>query len=92
MMPRDCYVLARQQGQYLNGHKHAEAIEAIVGLGYIIASHTEGATMARLGDCTIYDRGDDTYVVTNTNRHRRLCVDAGSPEALHELLDVIKDL
>lgn len=92
MMPRDCYVLARQQGQYLNGHKHAEPIDAIVGLGYIIASSTEGATMARLGDCTIYDRGDGTYVVTNTNMHRRLCVDAGSPEALHELLEVIRGM
>lgn len=92
MMPRDCYVLARQQGPYLNGHKHAEPIDAIVGLGYIIASTTAGATMTRLGDCTIYDRGDDTYVVTNTNRHRRICVDVVSPAALHELLKVIRDM
>ena len=40
----------------------------------------------------IYDRGDDTYVVTNTNRHRRVCVDVGSPAALHELLKVIRDM
>lgn len=89
MMPRDCFVLARQQGPYLNGHKHEGTIDAVVGFGYITAAATNGATMARIGDCTIYDRGDDTYVVTNTNRHRRLCVDAGSPEALHELLRVI---
>ena len=92
MMTKDCFVLARQQGPYLNGHKHAEPIDALVGLGYIIAAATEGAVMTRLGDCTIYDRGDDTYVVTNTNRHRRVCVDVGSSEALHELLGVIRDM
>ena len=92
MMPRDCYVLARQQGQYLNGHRHEAEIDAMIGTAYIIASAAEGAQQARIGDTTVYDRGDDTYLVTHRNKHRRLVVDVGSTDALHELLGVIQSM
>lgn len=92
MMPRDCYVLARQQGQYLNGHKHETEVDAMIGTAYIIASAAEGAQQARIGDTTVYDRGDGTYLVTHRDKHRRLVVDVGSSDALHELLGVIQSM
>lgn len=92
MMPRDCFVLARQQGPYLNGHKHEAEIDAMIGAAYIIASAAERAQQARIGDTTVYDRGDDTYLVTHRNKHRRLVVDVGSSDALHELLGVIQSM
>lgn len=90
MIPRDCYVLARQQGQYLNGYKHETEVDAMIGAAYIIASAAEGAQQARIGDTTVHDRGDDTYLVTHRNKHRRLVVDVGSSDALRELLGVIQ--